>query len=498
MSDADATLDELPDEPLHEARTIFERSVPGRSAWSLPALDVPEPDLDELLPAGLRRSEPPRLPEVAELDLVRHYVRLSQLNASIDTHFYPLGSCTMKYNPKVHEKVAALPGFAALHPLQEDAGAQGALELLHRLQGYLASIVGLPHATLQPAAGAQGELLGLLLMRAYHRSQGRQRRTVVIPDSAHGTNPASVAMAGYEVVRVKTNPRGDVDLEDLESKVSEDTAGLMLTNPSTLGLFEEQIVDIAHLFHRHGALLYYDGANLNAIVGKSRPGDMGFDIVHFNTHKTFTTPHGGGGPGAGPVAVTEALEPFLPAPVVRRADDGSFVLDHDRPLSIGRMKGFHGNVGILVRAYAYIRALGQAGLRDVAETAVLNANYVLAGLRDVYDVPFDRHCKHEFVLSARTLKREHGVRALDVAKRLMDFGIHPPTIYFPLLVEEALMVEPTETESKETLDRFVAAMRRIATEAMEQPELLHEAPHVTPVGRLDEVRAAKEPVLRAR
>ena len=486
----------LLDEPLHEHQTVFERSVPGREAFNFPALDVPVAEAAALLPDALRRQGRPALPELSEPELVRHYVRLSQLNYSIDTQFYPLGSCTMKYNPKVNEKAAALPGFASLHPLQDDEGAQGTLELLHRLQGYLGAVVGLPHVTLQPAAGAQGELCGLLLMRAYFAAQGRQRRTVVIPDSAHGTNPASVAMAGYEVVRVRTNARGDVDLDDLRSKVDEDTAGLMLTNPSTLGLYEESIDEIAALFHGVGALLYYDGANLNAVVGRSRPGDMGFDIVHYNTHKTFSTPHGGGGPGAGPVGVTDALAPFLPAPIVGRREDGTFFLDHDRPQSIGRLKGFHGNVGVLVRAYAFIRALGAEGLKDMSESAVLNANYLRVQLEDVMHLPYRRVCKHEFVLSGKTLRREHGVRVLDIAKRLIDYGIHPPTIYFPLLVEEALMIEPTETESKETLDRFVEAMREILREAAEEPDLLHDAPHVAPVRRLDEVKAAKSPILR--
>jgi glycine dehydrogenase subunit 2 len=479
--------------PLH---TIYDRSENGRRAAQLPTLDVPEVDPASVLPAELLRGAAPRLPEVSEPDLVRHYVRLSELNFSIDTGFYPLGSCTMKHNPKINERVAALPGFAHLHPLQEDEAAQGTLEVLWRLQGFLASIAGLPHVTLQPAAGAQGELCGLLLMRAYHESRSDPRRTVVIPDTAHGTNPASVTMAGYDTVKVKTDARGGVDLDDLRAKVDENVAGLMLTNPSTTGLFDENIAEIAKIFHDVGALVYYDGANLNAVMGVSRPGDMGFDIVHFNTHKSFSTPHGGGGPGAGPVAVTEALERFLPKPVLRRRDDGTLWLEDDRPDSIGKLKSYVGNTGVLVRAYTYIRSNGADGIRDAAETAVLNANYLLARLKHAYDLPFDRLCKHEFVLSARKLKREHDVKALDVAKRLMDFGFHPPTIYFPLLVPEALMVEPTETENKETLDAFAEAMLQIAKEAAEQPQLVREAPHVTRVKRLDEVRAAKNPVVR--
>jgi glycine dehydrogenase subunit 2 len=478
-------------------RTIYDRSRPGRRASSLPTLDVPAVDPAEALPAGVLRALPPRLPEVSEPELVRHFVRISELNFSIDTTFYPLGSCTMKHNPKINERIAALPGFRDLHPLQEDDGAQGTLELMWRLERFLASIAGLPHVTLQPAAGAQGELTGLLLMRAHHAARGRQRRTVIIPDTAHGTNPASVTLAGYETVHVRTDARGGVDLEDLRRHVDEDVAGLMLTNPSTLGLFDENIAEVAELLHDAGALLYYDGANLNAVMGRSRPGDMGFDIVHFNTHKSFSTPHGGGGPGAGPVAVSDELEAYLPTPTVRRLDDGSFVLDRDRPLTIGKLKSHVGNVGVLVRAYAYIRGLGAEGIREAAELAVLNANYLLARLRGgAYDLPFDRICKHEFVLSARSLKREHGVRALDVAKRLMDYGFHPPTIYFPLLVDEALMFEPTETETREQLDAFVSAMRAIAVEAVEEPDTLKHAPHTTRVRRLDEVRAVKQPVVR--
>ena len=471
---------------------IFERSRAGRRAGRVPRPDLPVPKL----PDDLRRERPPRLPEVAESELVRHVTALADRTFGVDTGFYPLGSCTMKHNPRVNERVVSLPGFRDLHPLQEDSGAQGALELMWRLERFLVEIAGLPAVTLQPAAGSQGELTGLMLMRAYFadRGEGEQRDTIVTADTAHGTNPASVTMAGYRLEKVATDARGNLDLADLRDTVTERTAGLMLTNPSTLGLFDEGIEEVAAIFHDRGALLYYDGANLNAVVGRSRPGDMGFDIVHYNLHKTFSQPHGGGGPGGGPVAVRETLEPFLPAPVLVR-DGDTFRLDHDRPRSIGRVRGFAGPFGVFVRAYAFMRAYGPA-LREMSDVAVLNANYLLARLRDVYELPYDRLCMHEFVLSARRLKREHGVSALDVAKRLMDFDIHPPTVYFPLVVPEALMIEPTETEPKERLDAFVEAMRRIAREAAEEPELVHAAPHTRPVGRLDEVGAAKNPVVR--
>jgi glycine dehydrogenase subunit 2 len=403
----------------------------------------------------------------------------------------------MKYNPRINERLAALPGFARLHPLQEEDGAQGALELMWRLQEILAEVTGLDGVSLQPAAGSQGELTGLLIVRAYFAARGEaeQRRKVVIPDTAHGTNPASVTMAGYELTPVRTDARGNVDVEDLSGKVDEHTAALMLTNPSTLGLFDENIEEIQRIFHEAGALMYYDGANLNAVCGISRPGDMGFDIVHINLHKTFSQPHGGGGPGGGPIAVRDVLEPFLPVPAVVRREDGGFGLDYDRPQTIGKVRGFTGPFGVFVRSYAYLRMWGPQ-LREMSETAVLNANYVLARLKEAYDLPFDRLCMHEFVLSAKTLKREHGCTALDVAKRLMDYGFHPPTIYFPLIVPEALMIEPTETEAKETLDAFCDAMLAIAREAADDPELLKEAPHHRPVKRLDEVRAAKRPVVR--
>jgi glycine cleavage system P protein (glycine dehydrogenase) subunit 2 len=474
-------------------KLLFEKSQAGRRAGRIPRPDFPVPEV----PEGLRRAQPPRLPEVPEFELIRHFTELSSRNFGVDTGFYPLGSCTMKYNPRVNERLAALPGFRDLHPLEEEEGAQGALELMWRLQEILAEVTGLHAVSLQPAAGSQGELTGLMLVRAYfeERGESEQRRKVVIPDTAHGTNPASVTMAGYELTHVQTDPRGNIDVDDLRAKVDEHTAALMLTNPSTIGLFDENIEEIEEIFHGAGALMYYDGANLNAVCGISRPGDMGFDIVHINLHKTFSQPHGGGGPGGGPIAVRDVLEPYLPAPQVVRRDEGAFGLDFDRPRSIGKVRGFTGPFGVFVRSYAYIRAYGPQ-LRAMSETAVLNANYVLARLKDAYELPFDRLCMHEFVLSARNLKREHGVTALDVAKRLMDYGFHPPTIYFPLIVPEALMVEPTETETKETLDAFCDAMLAIAREAAESPELLKEAPHHRPVQRLDEVRAAKRPIVK--
>ncbi|MGE5690100.1 MAG: aminomethyl-transferring glycine dehydrogenase subunit GcvPB [Pseudomonadota bacterium] len=473
-------------------KLIYEKSREGRRAGSLPDPGLPVP----ALPPELRRAEPPRLPELAEPELVRHFTELTTRNFGIDTGFYPLGSCTMKYNPRVNERVVALPGFRDLHPLQDEDGAQGALELMWRLQEILAEVAGLSAVSLQPAAGSQGELTGLMLMRAYFTERGEieRRRGVVVPDTAHGTNPASVAMAGFELVHVKTDARGNLDVDDLRAKVDETTAGLMLTNPSTLGLFDENIEEIERIFHGAGALMYYDGANLNAVCGISRPGDMGFDIVHYNLHKTFSQPHGGGGPGGGPIAVRAMLEPYLPVPAVVR-DGDRFRLDFDRPRSIGKVRGFTGPFGVFVRAYAFIRMWGPR-LREMSEVAVLNANYLLARLRDHYELPYDRLCMHEFVVSARTLKREHGITALDVAKRLMDYGFHPPTVYFPLVVPEALMIEPTETEARETLDAFAEAMAAIARESAEEPETIKAAPHGQVVGRLDEVKAAKRAVVR--
>jgi glycine dehydrogenase subunit 2 len=470
---------------------VFELSRPGRRAYSLPEDGVDVPSIEELIPEGSRRRRPPRLPEVGELDLVRHYTRLSQRNWAIDVGAYPLGSCTMKYNPKVAEDAAALPGFARLHPMADDDLVQGGLELLGILERALCEATGMARLTFQPAAGAQGELTGLLIMRAFHKAHGDVRKRVIIPDSAHGTNPASVTLAGYRAQEVRSDERGLVDLSSLESVLDEDVAGLMLTNPNTLGLFEKDIERIQAMVHEVGGLLYYDGANFNSIVGVARPGDMGFDIVHLNLHKTFATPHGGGGPGSGPLAVTERLERFLPAPVLRW-DEGAerWLWDHDRPDSIGRIHSFHGNFGINVRAYAYLRSNGPEGLRRIAERAVLNANYLMALVSDSYPTAFGGSCMHEFVATAKPLKK-HGIRAMDVAKRLIDLGYHPPTVYFPLIVEEALMVEPTETESKETIDGLADALVRIAREAEEDPDLLHAAPSSTPVRRPDEARAAR-------
>jgi glycine dehydrogenase subunit 2 len=490
-----------------EAVTIFERSRPGRRAFVAPELDVPEVPVADLLPASQLRERPAELPEISEPELVRHYVTLSSKNFHLDEGFYPLGSCTMKHNPKLHERVAALPGHARLHPLQDPEYAQGALELMWRLQGALAEIAGLPHVSLQPSAGSHGELAGLLLTRAYHEDRGERKTKVLTPDTAHGTNPATVTMAGYEVVKVGTADDGGVDLDDLRAKATDDVACLMLTNPNTLGLFDRNIEEIGRIVHDAGATLYYDGANLNAIMGIARPGDMGFDIVHYNLHKTFTQPHGGGGPGAGPIAVSDRIEPFLPTPqVMRRGGDngaGRFVLDHDRPKSIGKLRGFQGNFGVFVRSYAYIRSLGADGLKDASEVAVLNANYLKArlaeeGIAEYLPIAFDRTCMHEFVLSGRGAKEKLGVRTLDIAKRMLDHGVHPPTVYFPLLVDEALMIEPTETETKERLDGFAEVVRAILEEAASDPDIARNAPYTTPVRRLDEAGAAKRPVVRWR
>ena len=474
--------------------TLRDLSRPGRRAWSLPELDVPAVAVLE----GFERTGPPGLPEVAERDLVSHFTRLSQLNYGVDTGVYPLGSCSMKYNPKIAETVAALPGFQRAHPRQPDHTVQGLLELLWRLERALCAITGMARATLQPPAGACGELTGLLIMRAYHERHGGARRRIVIPDSAHGTNPASVRMAGYQTLHVPSDARGLVDVGALDKLVDEDVAGLMLTNPNTLGLFEEQIEAITEVIHRVGGLVYYDGANLNAILGRCRPGDMGFDIVHINTHKTFATPHGGGGPGAGPVGVTERLVPFLPIPIVERDEaTGAFRLETDRPDSIGRMHGFMGNVGVLVRAYTYVFLHGRDGLREVAERSVLNANYLARKVASVFPLAHPRQRPmHEFVATARPLRDRTHVRATDVAKRVIDLGFHPSTVYFPLVVEEALMVEPTETETRETLDAFAEALLQAAREAEGEPELLLEAPRTTPVRRLDEARAARHLTLR--
>jgi glycine dehydrogenase subunit 2 len=478
--------------PRAESGTIHDRSVPGRSAFSFGPLDVPE----ARVPATFARSTPPGLSEVAEIDLVRHYTGLSQQNYGVDTGAYPLGSCTMKHNPKVAEEVAGVAGFRRMHPLQPDATAQGTLELLWRLERALCEITGMARATLQPPAGACGEMTGLLIMRAFHNERGGGRTKVVIPDSAHGTNPASVRLAGFEAVKVPSDARGLVDVSALDKIVDEDVAGLMLTNPNTLGLFEQEIEELTRIVHRVGGLVYYDGANLNAILGRCRPGDMGFDIVHINTHKTFATPHGGGGPGAGPVGVVEALVPFLPVPRVERREEG-FVLDVDEPRSIGRLHGFHGNVGVLVRAYVYVFLHGADGLKAVSELAALNANYLAHLIQPDFPLAHpDGRPMHEFVATARMLEHATGVRAVDVAKRMIDLGYHPSTVYFPLVVDEAMMVEPTETETKETIEGLAAAFRRAAREARESPELLHDAPVTTPVRRLDEARAARHLKLR--
>ena len=479
--------------------TIFEKGRQGRRAFVAPELDVPERPRDELLPKRFQRAEAPRLPEVSEPEIVRHYVNLSKRNFDLDSGFYPLGSCTMKHNPRLHERVAALPGFARLHPLQHPERAQGALELMWNLERALSEISGLPHVSLQPSAGSHGELAGVLLTRAYHEDRGERRTKVLTPDTAHGTNPATVTMAGLEVVKVGTNPDGGVDLDDLREKADEDVALLMLTNPNTLGLFDPNIEEIARIVHEVGAILYYDGANLNAVMGRTRPGDMGFDIVHFNLHKTFTQPHGGGGPGAGPIAVSDRIEPYVMVPRVAR-DGDRFTLSEDAPKSIGRLRGFQGNFGTFVRSYAYIRSLGAEGLQDASETAVLNANYLLARLRqtcgDLLPLAFGELCLHEFCLSGAPMKRELQIKTLDLAKRLLDHGFHPPTVYFPLLVDEALLVEPTETETRETLDAFAEAVGAILSEAREDPEVARNAPYTTPVRRLDEAGAAKRPVIR--
>jgi glycine dehydrogenase subunit 2 len=471
---------------------LFELSHDGRRTHRLPDCDVPVADVSSLLPANVLAAQPPALPEVGEIDLIRHFVNLSARNMSIDTNFYPLGSCTMKYNPKRHERMAALPGWANLHPLQSDESCQGMLHMLWEMQNILAEIAGLDAVSLQPAAGAQGELSALLVAAAYFRDRKESRSRVLIPDSAHGTNPASAAIAGFDAVSVKSNAKGLVDLEDLKSKLDPRIAVFMITNPNTLGLFDGQIVEITRLVHQHGGLVYLDGANMNAILGVTRPGDFGADMMHYNVHKTFTGPHGAGGPGAGPIAVRSVLAPFLPAPVVV-AEEGQFRLDYERPKAIGRVRSFNGNIGILLRGYCYIRTLGARGLREVTENAVLNANYLLACIKHAFEVPHGDRCMHEFVASAGPLKRARKISAMDIAKRLLDFGYHAPTVYFPLVVAEAIMIEPTETESKETLDAFAEALLQIREE---DAEFLHNAPHTMPISRPDEVKAAKEPILR--
>jgi glycine dehydrogenase subunit 2 len=472
-------------------RLVFELSTPGACAVSLPASDTPAVDAASVVPPELLADSPPPLPEMGELDLVRHYTRLAHRLFSVDGNFYPLGSCTMKYNPKVNERAAALPGFTDLHPLQPEADVQGILEVLYHLRVFLAEIAGLAEVTLQPCAGAHGEMTGLMIISAWHRSQGQSRPKVLAPDTAHGTNPASCAVCGRHTMTVASRPDGRVDLEDLRRKVDDQTAALMITNPNTAGLFDQQIADIAEILHAKGALLYLDGANMNAILGIARPGEFGVDVMHYNLHKSFSTPHGCGGPGAGPVAVTERLRPFLPGPQVVRNDDGTYEWASPGPQSIGRVRSFYGQVGVLIRAYTYIRALGPDGLREVSELAVLSANYVAERLRQHYRFPFEPPYAHEFIMVPEFT--EHGVTELDVAKRLIDHSIHPPTMSWP--VQHCLMVEPTECESLATLDTFVEAMVRIAHEARERPEVLHHAPLTMPVHRLDAVNAARKPDL---
>ena len=480
-------------------KLLIELSSTGRKGFSLPVLDVPKKKTEELIPTDRLRDELPSLPELSEVDVARHFVRLSIMNHHVDKGFYPLGSCTMKYNPKINETLARLNGLAHLHPFQTEDTYQGALKLMFELGEYIEEISGMDEISLQPAAGAHGELTSLLIIHAYHKKNKSNRTKVIIPDSAHGTNPASVITAGFSTVQIKSNSKGLIDIEELKKAMSEDVAALMITNPNTLGLFEVDILEIARVVHEAGALLYMDGANLNALMGIVKPGDMGFDVVHFNLHKTFSTPHGGGGPGSGPVGVKESLAPFLPVPVVvKRADKKGaeeYHLDYKRPQSIGRMHSFYGNFGVMIRAYVYIRQNGAKGLREVSENAIINANYLREILKHYYHLPHDDFCQHEFVLSGDQQK-EKGVKTLDIAKRLLDFGLHAPTVYFPLIVHEALMIEPTETESKESLDEFAEAMIKIAREVEENPEVVTSAPHVTPVGRLDEVKAAKDLNLR--
>ncbi len=476
---------------------IFELSKEGRKAYSLPDLDVEAGALNDLIPSALLSDKALELPEVSEVDVIRHFTNLSNKNYGVDTGFYPLGSCTMKYNPKINEDMASLSGFASLHPYQPRETVQGALELMHNLDQMLSEISGMARVTLQPAAGSHGEMTGLMIIKAYHHNRGDHKRTkIIVPDSAHGTNPASAAVAGFEIVEIKSGLNGAVDIDALKAALNDEVAGLMLTNPSTLGLFETNIKLIADLVHEAGGLLYYDGANMNAIMGITRPGDMGFDVIHFNLHKTFSTPHGAGGPGSGPVGVRSDLVQFLPVPVIEKVED-QFILDYNKPLSIGKIKNFYGNFGINVRAYTYIKTMGGKGLKEVSETAVLNANYMMHKLKTHYYLPIEQVCKHEFVLGGLaedTLE----VSTLDIAKRLLDYGYHPPTVYFPLIVNQAIMIEPTETESVETLDGFIEVMIKIAEEAKVDPQLLKDAPYSTPVRRIDEAKAARDLVLKWR
>ncbi len=477
-----------------EKKLVFEMGRPGRKGYSLPDLDVPARSLDELLPLEMQRKTPLDLPELSEGEVVRHFTELSTRNHGVDSSFYPLGSCTMKYNPKINEEIAALPGFSFLHPLQDQATVQGALELLYNIEQELKQVTGMDRLTFQTVAGAHGELAGIMAIQAYHKSRGEKRTKILVPDSAHGTNPATAGMLGYEVVQILSDGKGLLDVKALKESLDENVAALMLTNPNTLGLFEENILEISQAVHEVGGLLYYDGANMNAIMGYACPGDMGFDVIHLNLHKTFATPHGSGGPGSGPIGVKEKLIPFLPVPLVEKKGD-KYYLDYNLPQSIGQLHSFYGNFGVVVRAYVYLRMLGKEGLKQASADAVLNANYLMRRLQKTYHLPYDRVCKHEFVLSLREEKKK-GVGAGDIAKALLDHGYHPPTVYFPLMVEEALMIEPTETEGKETLDGFASALEKIAEAIDKNPEKIKKAPYTTVVGRLNEVKAAKETKLR--
>jgi glycine dehydrogenase subunit 2 len=480
---------------IRKEKLIFERSSPGRSAYSLPALDVPRKDTEKLIQKKYLRKKLEGVPEVSEVELVRHFTRLSTWNYGVDTGFYPLGSCTMKYNPKVNELVSRLERFAGSHPYSPPVLCQGSLRLIRELEEFLNQITGLSRTTLQPAAGAHGELTGMMIIKAYHNDKGDKARTkVLIPDSAHGTNPASATLCGLESVEIKSDERGCINPKMLKEVMNETVAAIMLTNPNTLGLFEEDILEICNIMHERGGLVYMDGANMNAFMGIARPGDMGIDVIHLNLHKSFSTPHGGGGPGSGPVAVGEKLTPFLPAPLVEENDKG-YYLDYNKQKSIGRVRSFYGNFGVLIKAYAYILTMGADGLKQAAQAAVINANYIRKKLEGIFDIPYNRVCMHEVIFSDK-IQEKNGISTLDIAKRLMDYGFHPPTIYFPLIVHGALMVEPTDTESRQEIDGFIEAMKNIAKEAKEDPDLLHSAPHNTKVGRLDEVRAARSPILR--
>lgn len=473
---------------------IFERSSPGRRCFVPPACDVPERPLTDFIPQNMLRKQETQLPEVSEIDLVRHFTKISQMNYSVDTHFYPLGSCTMKYNPKINEDASRLEGFTKLHPYQPTEYCQGILQLLYEFEQILKEITGMSAFTLQPSAGAHGELTGMLIIHAYMDKRGENRHKIIIPDSAHGTNPASAALCGYKTQSIKSNTNGLIDLKTLKEAFTSDTAALMVTNPNTLGLFEKDIIEICKIVHDAGGLVYCDGANMNALMGIARPGDMGIDILHLNLHKTFSTPHGGGGPGAGPIGVTDELKPFLPIPRIE-LNNNNYILNYNHSNSIGRVRAFYGHIGVIIRAYTYLLTLGKEGVRKVGEYAVLNANYLRHKLEKYYDIPYGKTCMHEFVISAKKQKK-NGVSALDIAKRLLDYSFHAPTIYFPLIVEEAMMIEPTETESRETLDAFAEAMIKITEDIERQPEVIRNSPQTTPISRPDEVKAAREPKLR--